>query len=213
MVEEGLPWSEDGEALAGPAGEGICRGCRLSSGVELGAYEHLGTQACVGFVKADLGLEGISLQLGFAHDTGYFSREPGIRKEVGGQHDWLANLQGGRLGQGNVDPGLQFPRVVEFDNDGTFWVIALKHPLFPWFRVKMKNDPINGSPDDCSFKRKLHTGKFGLGRADSGIHGEFLEVDLVDLCNHTGELGCCFGDDRLLSIHLELCLPDLPGGD
>ena len=69
---------------------------------KLGAHQHLRTQADVGLVKADLGLESVALQVGLAHDAGYFSPEPDVGEEVGGENDRLPDLQRGGFREGDT---------------------------------------------------------------------------------------------------------------
>ena len=60
----------------------------------------------VGIVDLDFGLQSVSLEIGFANDTGDGALKLGIGQEVGDQGDLLSNDELSSFVEGDVDAGL-----------------------------------------------------------------------------------------------------------
>lgn len=182
---------------------------RVAASEKFGANKHLGSKAGVRVGDFDFGLQSVSLEVGLTGDASDLSAEGLVGKEIGNEIDHLTEGEGGSFVERNVDAGLKFFGIVEFDDGCGFWVIHVQHAFLSWSGVKVENDSVDRSANAGAVEGQLGAVAVGLENGEFGVHGSFLSRELGFPGQELCDSGFGFGELGLLTFVSETGLHDL----
>ena len=170
------------------------------------------TEPAIRFLDSHLGLESVSLEIGFTDDPGDRATKHPVGKKAGSQADGLADRQPGSLFQRYIDPGLEGVGPIENRHRGRVGIVHVEHPLLSGHGEKAEDNAVDRTQDPGPVEREFPPGDLRCRSPDVGGKVDAHRFKLGFFGNQLRFLRCQGLDFGLVSLKHQLGLLDFPFG-